>query len=465
VTVSSQPSLPPPPPVAPPGELPKAVRGEWSRLHPLSPVLRLGKAAAVVPVLLAADLSRSNRHDLLWSWLQPAIVLVLAAIGGVVAWRVTRWRVVGTELQIDTGLIRRQSVRVPLTRVQSIDVVRPLLARAVGVSELRVEVAGHGSGKSKLAYLGEDEALRVRARLLAVAHGLHEDTPEPLERPLWQVGNGQLIASLLLGPVAASLVVLVAIVVAAFLLPADARGGLLGVLVPFLLAVATGVKKRLNNEFSFSVAEAPDGLRLHSGLTQTRAETIPYGRVQAMRYVQPLLWRPLGWVRLEIDVARQRQRDRDERESNQLVRAVMPVGTRQDAELLLSRVFPGAHLVPPPSGARPPKRARWRNPLSYWSLLAWDDGVYLRTRTGRIRLATVIVPLEKVQSLRYRQGPVSRALRLATVHADTAGRHWQATAVGRDAGEADRLLEHLTVASRDARRAGRMRSRTDKRHA
>ena len=460
-------ALPPPPPAppqVPPGALPNAVRGEWSRLHPLSPVLRLGRSIAAIPVVLVAELSRP-RHDQTWIWIEAAILVGLAVVGGSVAWVVTRWRVVGSELQINTGLIRRQSVRVPLTRVQSIDVVRPLLARVVGVSELRVEVAGHGSGKSKLAYLGEDEALRVRAQLLAVAHGLHQDTPEPVERPLWQVGNGRLLVSLLLGPVAASLVVLVAILVAAFFLPSDARGGLVGVLVPFVLAVATGVKKRLNNEFSFSVAEAPDGLRLHSGLTQTRAETIPYGRVQAIRYVQPLLWRPLGWVRLEIDVARQRQRDRDERESNQLVRAVMPVGTRADAELLLSRVFPGADLVPPPSGARPPARARWRTPLSYWSLLAWDDGVYLRTRTGRIRPAMVIVPLEKVQSLRYRQGPVSRALRLATVHADTAGRHWQATAVCRDAAEADRLLEHLAVASRDARKAGRMRSRTDVRHA
>ncbi|MDX6242985.1 MAG: putative rane protein [Frankiales bacterium] len=461
---SLPPSAPPAPPDAPPGELPKAVRGQWSRLHPFSPVLRFSRAAAGLVVLLAARrTSPGGTHGGEWIW--DLAVLALAVVGGVVAWAVTRWRVEGSELQIETGLIRRQSVRVPLSRVQSIDVVRPLLARAVGVSELRVEVAGHGSGKSKLAYLGEDEALRVRARLLAVAHGLDEDTPEPLQRPLWQVGNGRLIASLLLGPVAASMLMLAAIVVAAFLLPSDARGGLLGVLVPFLLAVATAVKKRLNNEFSFSVAEAPDGLRLHSGLTQTRAETIPYGRVQAMRFVQPLLWRPFGWVRLEIDVARQRQRDRDERESNQLVRAVLPVGTRRDAELLLSRVFPGADIVPPSSGARPPGRARWRSPLSYWSLLAWDDGVYLRTRTGRVRPATVIVPLEKVQSLRYRQGPVERALRLATVHADTAGRHWQARAVCRDAAEAERLLEHLTVASRDARRAGRMRSRTDKRHA
>ncbi|MDX6207534.1 MAG: putative rane protein, partial [Frankiales bacterium] len=177
---SLPPSAPPAPPDAPPGALPKAVRGQWSRLHPFSPVLRFSRAAAGLVVLLAARrTSPGGTHGGEWIW--DLAVLALAVVGGVVAWAVTRWRVEGSELQIETGLIRRQSVRVPLSRVQSIDVVRPLLARAVGVSELRVEVAGHGSGKSKLAYLGEDEALRVRARLLAVAHGLDEDTPEPLQ--------------------------------------------------------------------------------------------------------------------------------------------------------------------------------------------------------------------------------------------------------------------------------------------
>jgi putative membrane protein len=424
-------------------------------------VLRFGSAAAVIPVLAAGRLFGSGGHG--WTaWIGDIVVLVVAVVGGVVSWLVTRWRVVGTELQIDTGLLRRQQIRVPLTRVQSIDVVRPLLARLLGASELRVEVAGHGSGHSRLSYLGEDEALRVRAQLLAVAHGLHQDTPEPPERALWRVDGGRLIGSLLLGPGMVALVAVAVLVVLVLVAPADVWRSLLGSFVPLLLALAAAVKKRLNNEFAFSVAEAPDGLRLHSGLTQTRAETIPYGRVQAVRYVQPLLWRPFGWVRLEIDVARQRIRSREERESNQLVRAVMPVGEVRDAQALLDVVLPGATLLPPPgAAARPPGRARWRAPLQYWSLLAWDDGGYLRTRGGRVRPATVIVPLEKVQSLRYRQGPYERALRLATVHADTAGRHWQASATCRDADEARALLDHLTVASREARRQGRLRARTD----
>ena len=50
---------------------------------------------------------------------------------------VTRWRFEGDTLRIETGLIRKDSRRLPLARIQAVDIVRPLLARILGVSELR----------------------------------------------------------------------------------------------------------------------------------------------------------------------------------------------------------------------------------------------------------------------------------------------------------------------------------------
>jgi len=78
-------------------------------------------------------------------------------------------------------------------------------------------------------------------------------------------------------------------------------------------------------------------------------------------------------------------------------------------------------------------------------------GRHALARTGRVRPEVVVVPLEKVQSIRLRQGPLQRWLRLATVHIDTAGRGWQARAVCRDELEADTLLWRLTDLAREAR--------------
>jgi putative membrane protein len=171
-----------------------------------------------------------------------------------------------------------------------------------------------------------------------------------------------------------------------------------------------------------------------------------------VRWVEPLLWRRFGWVRLEVDVARQRGSQQREEGSSQLSRTLLPVGSRDHAAWLLHRVLPGAVPIPPP-GSRPPRRSVLRVPFSYHLLAFWDDrSRHALARTGRVRPQVVVVPLEKVQSVRLRQGPLQRWLRLATVHIDTAGRGWQARAVCRDAADAESLLWRLTDLARQARR-------------
>ncbi len=425
----------------------------WTRLHPLSPLLRFGRAAAALAVVVGPRAVAGAGDSHLTGLVPEVLLIAAAAVAGAVYWLVTRWRISGAELQIETGLIRRQSIRVPLARIQAVDIVRPLLGRFLGLAELQVVVAGSGRSQSRLAYLQEDEAQRVRAELLALAHGLQGDTPEPPERRLFEVGLGELVASVALGaPVVVAVLLAIGSAAAVVLTPI----GFVVVLTtwPVLFAIGSVGVRRILVEYGFTVAEAPDGLRIRSGLLQTRAETIPIGRVQAVRWVEPLLWRPFGWCRLEVDVARQHGGRGSEPETAEMTRALLPVGTRDTASGLLHRVLPEA-AVRPPHGAGPPRRAIWRAPLSYRMLAAWHDDRYVCARTGRVRPSLVIVPLEKVQSLRWVQGPLQRALRLASVHVDTAGRRWQAVARARDAGEADAMLVRLTDLSGRARRSVR----------
>jgi putative membrane protein len=420
---------------------------EWTRLHPLSPLVRAGSAVAVL-VLFSTQFDTGRHRGFPW---ESFLLLGLGVVAGIVSWLVTRWRVHGGDLQITTGLIRRQSIRVPLSRIQAIDVISPVLARVLGLAEVRVVVAGRGTGRTRLAYLGASEAQRVRAMLLALAHGLASETPEPPAQPLLRIDNGRVVfATLLTAPVNVLITIVILAGITSALVPHGAAT--VSVAIPALVGVVPEVFRRFNAVYDFQLSQAADGLRLSRGLLQTRTETIPFGRIQAVRWVEPLLWRPFGWVRLEVDVARQRGSQQREEGSAQLSRTLLPVGSRDHAFWLLKRVLPDAVPVPPP-GARPPRRAVVRAPLSYHVLAFWDDrGRHALARTGRVRPEVVVVPLEKVQSVRLRQGPLQRWLRLATVHIDTAGRGWQARAVCRDAGEADALLWRLTDLAREARR-------------
>ena len=420
---------------------------EWARLHPLSPLIRLGRSAAAlifIFVYARAGLEGGQGH----SWWPDIVVLALVLVAALINWLVTRWRIHGSEFQLETGLIRRQSIRVPLTRIQAVDVLRPLLARFFGLAEVRVVVAGRGSEKGRLAYLPESEALRVRARLLALAHGLEADTPEPEGESIFHQSNPRLVGSVaLLDSTIVSLLLTGVIVMLIVWTPAGLA--LLGLLLATLLASAQLAFRRINAEFDLTLSEAADGLRVESGLLQTRAETIPYGRIQAARLVEPILWRPFRWCRLEVDVARQASKRRSD-DDRGISGAILPVGTITEGRTLLARVLPAAS-IDVPAGAGCPRRARWKAPLSFHNLASWHSERYLYSRTGRLRREVVILPLDKAQSLRRAQGPVQRRLRLATLHVDSAGRSWMASARSRDAAEAEAWLFELVAIARYAR--------------
>lgn len=421
------------------------VPADWTRLHPLSPVISFGRTVGVVLVILVPRLIAES-GDLVGFAVEGGILL-LGVVAGFVSWLVTRWRVAGSELQIETGLVRRQSIRLPLARVQAIDLDRPLLARIVGLAEVRVQVAGSGAGRGRLAYLPEDEAVRVRAQLLALSHGLNAETPAPAGRAVFTVDNRRLVLSTLLGLPVMALIVLVVAAVVLVIVEGTAAG--IVPLLPALAAVGTLLWRRLNAEFNLTASDAPDGLRVDGGLLGTRHETVPLHRVQAVRWDEPLLWRPWGWVRLEIDVAQQRTSGGDSGDAFP-DRALVPVGTAEEAARVLARVLPGAD---PRStlGTRPPSRARFLAPLSYPNLGLSVDEHYVVCSSGFVRRRRVVVPLAKVQSLRRVQGPVARFLRLATVHVDLVGRRWRAAVRLRDTEQAEALWPMLAERARLAR--------------
>ena len=425
----------------------------WQRLHPLSPVVRGGRATIAIAVILVPTVfgGRSLSAD------YPQLVAVgaIAALG-FVSWLVTRWRVHDDDLQIETGLIRRRSARFPLAQVQAIDVVRPGLARLFRVAELRLRVGGASGGMARLAYVSEREAEPLRDRLLELARGERaeaaadeapgEERARTEARVLATVPPLRLAISILISDVGlAAAAILAALVVAAILSPgraAVAGGGFLWVVTALTL-----VWRRFNQEYRLTLAESPEGLQLHGGLIALTAETIRPGRVQAVRMVEPFLWQPLGWCRLEVDVAgRQRAKGEGEAQRGRL-RAVLPVGSRALAEELLDTLLPDR----PRELAAPPRRALWKSPLRYRKLGWGRTQTCVAASSGRLRRITAWVPLEKVQSLRRVQGPVQRRFALASVHVDTAGRTVHASLRDRDGEEADRALLELADLARAAR--------------
>jgi putative membrane protein len=416
----------------------------WERLHPVSPLIRGARAATALVVLLAVSSVDSQSHANSRLNVDAAIiggVLIL----GVIQWLVTRWWFDGVTLHVETGLLRRDSRTIPVARIQSIDLVQPLLAKVFGVAELRIRVAGTGKDE-RLAYLNLERALGLRASLLASHHGLDPSTPEPGELPLAVVPASRLAWSIVLS---GSTVVLVGFLIAVGATTAVSPKK--GVAVAafgfvYLLGLLTGVWRRFNTQYGFTVASAPDGIRVRRGLVGSVSETIPSRRVQALRTVEPIVWQPLHWCRLEVDLAGIMKRERGAGSSS-VTKTLLPVGSMELATAIRSIVVTDLGVVPTP----PPRRTMWKAPLSYHNLAAGHDDEVAVATTGRLRRVTAWVPLEKVQSVRRVQGPIQRALGVATIHLDVAGRRVDASFKDRDVTEADRLVEDLTALCRAAR--------------
>jgi putative membrane protein len=418
----------------------------WQRLHPLSPVVRAGRGAIVILFVLVIPTLAGGRRSGGGNLLHIAglvVVFVLALI----SWLVTRWRVEDGVLRVESGLIRRTSERFPLSRIQAIDIVRPGLARFFGLAELRIRLAS-GSGKAgRLAYLTSAEAETLRGRLLALSRGVAAETPEAPEQALLTVPPGRLLASILLSGTGLVLELVIVVLVVLAIVAPGAATAVVGAGAVGLFALVIGLFRRFNGDYRLTVADAPDGLRLRSGLVETSAETIPRARIQAIRMIEPLAWRLFGWCRLEVDVASQKSKGRQDRNQAKAARALLPVGSRQQAAFLVATVLPDL----PDERLAPPSRARWKSPLRFrW--LSWGaNDRYAVSTSGRLQRVTDWVPLAKVQSVRQVEGPIQRRLRLSSIHLDTAGRKVHAVLRDRDRTESAQLLAELPDRCRKAR--------------
>ncbi|GAB3076969.1 PH domain-containing protein [Micromonospora schwarzwaldensis] len=458
----------PPPPVhgpPPPGAWVPAPWGPSGgaeprqRLHPLSPALHGAKSLVVV--IAGLSWSTLSRVGFGWFAVLVAVFVLGATVLSVVSWWNTGYHVVGRELRVYEGLLWRRTRAIPLERLQTVEVVRPLLAQLTGLAELRLEVVGGGKTEAPLAYLGVAEAAALRQRLLAVAGRAPAATPAtvgappapaPAGRRLHAVRNQDLLVSQLLTPQAFLLPFGLAFVVGQFL----SEGSWSFIAVASTLTAMAGVLlqpvRRVLDDWSFRLDADGDTLRVHNGLLETRVQTVPLHRVQTVGVTWPLLWRVKGWLRLRLEVAGYSSGEPDDRNRPD---RLLPVGDAGTGGRVVAEVLPGVRLDALP-GTPPPRRARWLRPLSRAVVGAGLDERVFVARSGLLTRSVTLVPYARIQSVRVTQGPAQRRLRLATVHADTAGGAG-AAAVDRDLADAWELAAELTARARAARRADRIR--------
>ena len=406
-------------------DLPLPENVTWHRVSLVTPVLEGWKIVtgvlAFVTVQNLDELVRAYRfiseHGFtlgggIGYYLLGLIAFIALWVGlGLLSWWRRAYAVDADGVYLRSGILSRKLRTARLPRIQSVDVVHPLLGRIFGLGQLTVEVAGGRDSRVVIGFLTTRELQTLRDRILDLAAGqidlpgpavaggavgasaVGRDTggiddaasavrPEDLapegaagsqtapeqravpvqashfqEYPLYSVDGATLLGSLLRSSsvYVLGLAVIGMLSAGILILVSDSMTGsealtIISSYLTMVIAMATIVWSHFNSAWNFQAAATPSGIRMSYGLTSETSRTLPPGRVHGVGLTGPILWRRKDWWKVDVTVAGREDRSQDG-QNRQFGNLLLPVGARDTALRALWR-------GPRPGGSRPRQAAR-----------------------------------------------------------------------------------------------------------
>lgn len=461
-----------PPPTVPPASQPtdgapaqEARPGEKviERPSPLTGLAHSGIVLAGSVFLFARELADGGLENLGGMALVVGVIALgsalIALLAGLAARRTTTFIVDDEEFRVERRFLWSSSSRVDYTKVQSIEIIQPFVARLLGLAKVQIDVGGAGGVNLQFLTMARAEALREhlllrmrRAKAPAAAaipaDGAPADAVDPPPQPeapevlIHRVPPQTLFVGTLLSSVAIG-AGLTAVILLILYLWTDVSVTVLGALI----AVAGWMWANIAGNWNFTVTQRGDTFRIKRGLTSTSAQSLRPERIQAVSIRQDLLQRITGLYRVRVTVlGNVGSGDEDKIDTSIL----LPFGSWDDVLKLLHLVWPHVDLhqiAPNPQ----PARARWLTPLSF-SQHTWGVGPdVVVAHHGLIEHTMSIVPHVRMQSLSITQGPLQRKLRLASVSLHTTDGPVGCTLYHLDEDLARRVFDDQLLRGREAR--------------
>ena len=372
---------------------------------PLTPILQLVNGSPIVLVaFFAVGLSW-------WFLLIGVVFLVVGGLGYWASWRKhVFWINEKGELEARSGIFFRRSRQLRISRLQSVDILRPPVARLLGYSSLKVEVAGSGDSRVILSYLSVGKAQELRSEILSVAKEEQAFTQSAERENHWQwrVPNGRLVASMVL---TTSTFFVIVVAVASAVIALRVSG-----LVALALAVGGSAASLagITSLFNFSVGRNERGIAISHGFFTTAHYTVSPIRIQAICLVQPIAWRPFGWYQIAINVA-----GTDQSGKKSGPRFLIPVVHEDALPELFRELLPSWNLETEDEWLASATTSRWRFPWQAARLAVSVTPDLFVVRSGALTRRVSAAPHERIQSIRITQGPWERKLGISRLHADS----------------------------------------------
>ncbi len=271
-------------------------------------------------------------------------VFVPAVMISIFRYFTLRYRIEAQHLVVTQGLVFRQMRKVPVVRIQNIDLVQNILHRLLGVAEVRIETASGTEPEATLRVLSMDQLETLREAIFAdrkravvrpasATDGLSAETPQsPLasdqphdaaEAPVLRITIAELFKA---GLASNRGLVMVGIALGAWfqfgddgyrkqfaylydLLPQDwSLPTMIGVsIAAFVLVMVLlrlfGIGWYLLRFFGYRLDRRGDDFRISCGLFTRVSATVPRKRIQFISVHRPMLMRWFGLASIRIETA------------------------------------------------------------------------------------------------------------------------------------------------------------------
>ena len=304
----------------------------------LIPTTATNLRQAVVPIIAAYFGVQSADLGVGLGLLGALMVLMIVGLVSSIVWWRTTYTTGADDIRVESGLLSRQARSVPYERIQDVSVEQPLLARLLGLVQLRFETGAGGKDDLSLAYVNEAEGERLRnlvrerreegaERSPEGAEGGRATVEEEQDEPIFAMSPSRIA---LFGVFEFSLVVFGVLAAGLqqldFLLPFDIWepgewrerfGGpvgwligsgvqaqivaaALGLVSVALVGIATGLARTFAREYGFTLSRGERGFRRRRGLFTRTDVVMPVHRVQAGIVTTGWLRRLWGWHGLKF---------------------------------------------------------------------------------------------------------------------------------------------------------------------
>ncbi|WGT47550.1 PH domain-containing protein [Tessaracoccus lacteus] len=352
------------------------------------------------------------------------IYAIIAGVSGVLTWRMTTFIADDEEFRIERRLLSQTSTRIDYTKVQSVDINQPIVARLLGLAKVHIDVGG--AGGADLVYLSLARAESLRDHLIARMRGARRGLPTPpdatqittpAENPARVLESTEDVVvarvgprNLLIGAFVSSNTAVWVVIAAAVLIVGLVAGEPITA-IPALLAVGGWVWSQTGKNWGFVMTRRGETLHISRGALNKAAQGLHPRRIQGLQVRQDILHRPFGLYSVSVTVLGYGDVGDENEGSNALI---LPYGTAEDVAAVLHAIWPDVDLdsiQPQPQ----PARARWLTPVTFRSHTWGFDDKVIVAQHGLLTQTRTIVPHRRMQSAGLRQGPLERWLRVATV--------------------------------------------------